>query len=376
MLRILLVTGEASGDLHGANLARELRNLESDVELVGVGGDKMLEAGVRMLPGIGRLDVMGVPGLGQLLTAMRNYLAITRFLRETSCDAAVFIDHPGLNLRLARVAKKIGHRVVYYIAPQVWAWRPGRLHLIARIVDRMIVILPFEEPLFRQAGVRCDFVGHPLLDAMAPSYDRIELRKRYGLDDAGVVLGLLPGSREREVRSLLPAMLHTAARLTRLYPALQPVVAQAASIRDEMLEEVAAESRVKPRVIKDQPNEVMAASDLLLVASGTATLQGAVIGTPMVIVYRASWLTYWLARWLITIKHIGLVNIVAGRSIVPEVIQQDVTPERLTEEAAHLLRDRVAARQMREAFRAVRQSLGSPGASKRAAALVLAECRT
>jgi lipid-A-disaccharide synthase len=185
----------------------------------------------------------------------------------------------------------------------------------------------------------------------------------------------LPGSREREVRALLPTMLTAAARLARLYPGLRPIVARAASIRHELIEELSAGHALKGPVINDQPNEVMAASDVLLVASGTATLQGAMVGTPMIIAYRASTLTYWLARMLIRTKHIGLVNIVAGRSIVPELIQQDVTPERLAEEAAHLLRDRTAADRMREAFAGVRASLGAPGASKRAAAEVLAECR-
>ncbi|MGH7230975.1 MAG: lipid-A-disaccharide synthase [Nitrospiraceae bacterium] len=376
MPRILLVTGEASGDLHGANLARELMAIRPDAELVGVGGPKMQAAGIPLLPGIQRLDVMGLPGPAQLRTAAHNYRAITRFLHDQSLDAAVFIDHPGLNLRLARVAKREGHRVIYYIAPQVWAWRPGRMRVIARVVDRMIVILPFEEALFRRGGVACDFVGHPLLDAVAPSYDRPGLRKRYGFQEDGLVVGLLPGSREREVRSLLTIMLDATARLTRLYPGLQPVVAQAASIKDGFIEDLTAGSAVTPRIIKDQPNEVMAVSDVLLVASGTATLQAAVIGTPMVLAYRTNWLTYWIARSLITIKCIGLVNIVAGRPIVPEVIQHEVTPERLTEEAARLLGDQAANRQMRDALRAVRESLGDPGASRRAAALVLAECRT
>jgi lipid-A-disaccharide synthase len=334
----------------------------------------MQAAGVALLPGIERLDIIGLPGFRQFIAAARNYRRIRRFLTNETLDAVVFIDHPGLNLRLARAAKAAGHRVVYYIAPQIWAWRPGRIRLISRVIDRMIVILPFEEALFRKAGVRCDFVGHPLLDAMAPSYDRAELRKRFGLEESAVVLGLLPGSREREVRALLPVMLDAATRLALLYPTLEVVVAQASSIPDGMLDRLTAGRRLNLSVIKGKPNEVMAVADLLLVASGTATLQAAIIGTPMVLLYRVSWLTYWIARAVIRINHIGLVNIVAGRTVVPEIIQQDVTAERLTEEVSRLLRDRSAAGQMREAFREVRASLGVPGASKRAAAAVLAEC--
>ncbi|MGH7165347.1 MAG: glycosyltransferase, partial [Nitrospiraceae bacterium] len=165
MPRILIVTGEASGDLHGANLSAALRALRPDVDILGVGGPKMRAAGVRLVEGIERLDVMGMIGLAELRVALRNYATLARFLRREPFDAVVFVDNPGLNLRLARVAKRAGHRVVYYIAPQIWAWRPGRIRLISRVVDRMIVILPFEEALYRQAGVPCTFVGHPLLDA-------------------------------------------------------------------------------------------------------------------------------------------------------------------------------------------------------------------
>ncbi len=376
MPRILIVTGEASGDLHGANLAAALRMLRPDAELLGVGGDKMRAAGVRLVQGIERLDAIGLVGLAQLRAALRTYGALVRFLRKTPLDAVVFIDNPGLNLRLARAAKKAGHRVVYYIAPQIWAWHGSRINLIAQVVDHMIVILPFEEALYRRAGVRCTFVGHPLLDAVAPSYDRAELRKRFGIEKATHVIGLFPGSREKEVRSLLPIMLEAAARLAHEDPGIQFLVAQASSISPALIEELSAGAKARVRTLPDQPNEVMAASDLLLVASGTATLQAAVIGTPMVLLYRVSWLTYWIARWLITVNCIGLVNIVAGRKIIPELIQQDATAERLAEEAGRLLRDRSAYGGMREALRAVREQLGNPGASRRAAEAILAGCQT
>lgn len=375
MPRILIVTGEASGDLHGANLAAALRALRPDVDLRGVGGPKMRAAGVRLVEGIERLDVMGMIGLAELRVALRNYATLARFLRREPFDAVVFVDNPGLNLRLARVAKRARHRVIYYIAPQIWAWRPGRIRLISRVVDRMIVILPFEEALYRQAGVPCTFVGHPLLDAVAPSYDRAALCKRFGFEPSAPVLGLLPGSREPEVRSLVPVMMEAAARMARRHPGLQVVVAQASWIREGLIEELAAGADLGLRVVRDQPNEVMAVSDLLLVASGTATLQAAVLGTPMVITYRTSWISYWLARLLIRVKWIGLVNIVAGRGIVTELIQHEATAERMSEEGHRLLRDEAALSGMRAAFRAVRDSLGSPGASRRAAEAVLKECR-
>jgi len=376
MARIFIVTGEASGDLHGANLAGAIRALRPDVELIGVGGSRMQAAGVTLLPGIRRVDAIGVSlGVAHLSAGLHNLFVLTQYLRRTPLDAVVFIDHPGVNLRLARVAKWVGHRVVYYIAPQVWAWASVRMRLIRRRVDHAVVILPFEEALYRKAGVRCTFVGHPLLDEVAPSYDRDELRKRFKLDSAAPVIGLLPGSRESEVRALFPLMLRAAAQLAQRHPGAQFVVARAQSIASELLASLSAGAGVPVQIVDNQASEVMAASDVLLVASGTATLQAAVIGTPMVLTYRTAWLTYWLARWLIRIPWIGLVNIVAGRSVVPELIQKEATSERMSAEVSRLLADAQAAGRMKAELRKVREALGSPGASRRAAEVVLAECR-
>lgn len=375
MPRILIVTGEASGDVHGANLAKALTALDPDLSLLGVGGSRMRAAGVELVQGISQLDVMGLIGPSSVRPLIHRVLRVRRILQEEPLDLVVLIDNPGLNLHFARIAKKAGRRVVYYIAPQLWAWRPRRMKWIQRRVNHMLVILPFEEELYRQAGVSCTFVGHPLLDEVAPSYDRAELRKRFGFDATGPVIGLLPGSREGEVRALLPIMLQAVAKLAETHPGLQSVVAQAPSIRDGLIEELSPAADMNVRVVRDQANEVMAAADLLLVASGTATLQAAVIGTPLVIIYRASWLTYWIARSLIRVRWIGLVNIVAGRGIVPELIQQEATPSRLSEEATRLLSDEVSYNEMRTAMRGVRASLGAPGASQRAAAVILKECQ-
>ena len=375
MPRILIVTGEASGDVHGANLAKALKAMDPGLSLLGVGGSRMQAAGVELVQGISQLDVMGLIGPSVVRALIHRVLRLRRILQEEPLDLVVLIDNPGLNLHFARVAKKAGRRVVYYIAPQLWAWRPRRMKWMQRRVDHVVVTLPFEEALYRRAGVSCTFVGHPLLDEVAPSYDRAELRKRFGFDTAGPVIGLLPGSREGEVRALLPIMLQAMAKLAGAHPGLQFVVAQAPSIRNGLIEELSAGMGMNVHVLRDQANEVMAAADLLLVASGTATLQAAVIGTPLVIMYRTSWLTYWIARWLIRVRWIGLVNIVAGRGIVPELIQEDATPGRLTEEATRLLVDRTSYDTMKAALHRVRGSLGEPGASRRAAAVVLAECQ-
>lgn len=375
MPRILIITGEASGDLHGAHLAKAIAALDSSVHLFGIGGAGMKAAGVTMIPEIPRLDVVGLIGLSGVRLLIRRVLAIRRILQSQPWDLVVLIDNPGLNFHFARVAKAAGLRVVYYIAPQVWAWRPGRMRWIQRNVDHVVVILPFEAELYRRAGVRCTFVGHPLLDSVAAAYDRAALRATYNVDAAARVVGLLPGSREAEVTMLLPILLETARRLASSDPKTQFVLAQASSIDDNLLHGLLRRSPVPVTVVKDQASEVMAASDLLLVASGTATLQAAIVGTPMVLLYKTTLPTYWIARCLVRVKWIGLVNLVAGCGLVPELIQDEATAERLWQEAHRLLTDRDAYAQMKDGLRRVRDSLGEPGASRRAAQVILAECR-
>jgi lipid-A-disaccharide synthase len=375
MPRILIVTGEASGDLHGANLARAIWAIDPKAELVGIGGAAMRAAGVVLVPGVPHLDVMGLIGLSGIRAMVQRIRAIRRVLKGEPWDLVVLIDNPGLNFHFARVAKAAGRRVLYYIAPQIWAWRPRRIKWIQRRVDHVVVILPFEPEIYRRAGVRCTFVGHPLLDAVASQYDRQMLRRNFGLEVSAPVVGLLPGSRVAEVTMLLPVLLETAAKLAATEPKTRFILAQASSIEDNLLQGLLRQSSVPVRVIKDQASEVMAAADVLLIASGTATLQAAVVGTPMVLLYKTTPLTYRLARWLIRVKWIGLVNLVAGRSVVPELIQEEATADRLSREVHHLLTDSKAYNAMKQELRQVRQSLGDPGASRRAAQVVLAECQ-
>lgn len=374
-MRILIVTGEASGDLHGANLAKAIMELNPQAELVGIGGAAMRAAGVKLVPGVPQLDVMGLIGLSAIRAMVQRVLAIRRVLKAEAWDLVVLIDNPGLNFHFARVAKAAGRRVLYYIAPQIWAWRPGRMKWIQRRVDHVVVILPFEADLYRRAGVPCTFVGHPLLDVVAPQYDRAKLRSQFGLNESAPVVGLLPGSRAGEVQMLLPVLLQAAAQLLAVEPGMQFILAQASSIDDHLIQSILKQSPVPVRVAPDQSSEVMALSDVLLIASGTATLQAAVVGTPMVLLYKTTPVTYRLARWLINVKWIGLVNLVAGRSVVPELIQDEATAERLCQEVRHLLRDQSAYTGMQEGLRQVRESLGEPGASRRAAQVALSECR-
>ncbi|MDW7648105.1 MAG: lipid-A-disaccharide synthase [Nitrospiraceae bacterium] len=374
-MRILIVTGEASGDLHGANFAKAIMALNPQAELMGIGGAAMRAAGVKLVPGIPQLDVMGLIRLSAIRALVQRVLAIRKVLKSAVWDLVVLIDNPGLNLHFARVAKAAGRRVLYYIAPQVWAWRPGRMKSIQRRVDHVVVILPFEPERYRRAGVPCTFVGHPLLDVVAPQYDRAKLRSQFGLSESAPVVGLLPGSRVQEVKMLLPVLLQAAEQLVAAEPGIKFILAQASSLDDNLLQSLLRHSLVPVRVVHDQSSEVMALSDVLLIASGTATLQAAVVGTPMVLLYKTTPVTYRLARWLINVKWIGLVNLVAGRSVVPELIQDEVTAERLCQEALHLLRDQSAYNSMKEGLRQVRESLGEPGASRRAAQVALSECR-
>ncbi|BFU93775.1 MAG: Lipid-A-disaccharide synthase [Nitrospira sp.] len=375
MPRILIVTGEASGDLHGANLAREVLSLDPSAQLVGIGGAGMKAAGVALIPGVPQLDVMGLIGLSAVRAIVRRIRAIRRVLRSERWDLVVLIDNPALNLHFARIAKAAGQKVLYYIAPQIWAWRPRRITWIQRRVNHVVVILPFEEEIYRRAGIRCTYVGHPLLDAVASHYDRSALRRRFGFDQEAPVVGLLPGSRVAEVELLMPVLLKAAAELLARNPKTQFILAQASSIQDPLIRERLHGSSVPVTVVRDQASEVMAASDILWIASGTATLQAAVVGTPMVLLYKTTWPTYTLARCLIRVKWIGLVNLIAGRSVVPELIQDEATAERLIRETDRLVNDRRAYDEMKDSLRQVHRTLGEPGASRRAAQVVLDECR-
>ncbi len=377
MPRILIVTGEASGDLHGAHLVKALKELSPALQIVGIGGASMRAAGAELVRDIPQLDVMGLIGLSAVKTMLQRISRIRTLIKGERWDLVVLIDNPGLNFHFARVAKACGLKVLYYIAPKVWAWRPGRMRWIQQRVDHVLSILPFEQELYRRAGVRYTFVGNPLLDEMAPSYDRAAIRKQFGLPESGLVIGLFPGSRKGELQQHIPVLRDAVRRLVARYPAAQFIAAQASSIQESLLDELVRDSPTPIRIFRDQSNEVMAASDVLLVKSGTSTLQAAVIGTPMILFYRAaSRVTYLLARLLIRVPWIGLPNLVAGQTIVPELIHDDATGERLAQETERLLQDRTAYDGMRAALLKVRQALGDPGASRRAAEAILAECRS
>lgn len=375
MARILIVTGEASGDLHGANLAKALKARDPQVSLAGIGGRAMEAAGVQLVGRIGQFDVMGMVGPLALVAIIRRFVFMRRLLRSESWAGVVFVDNPGLNLRYAYFAKGAGLRVYYYIAPQIWAWGAWRVYWIKKRIDHVLVILPFEKPLFDRAGVRCTFVGHPILDAVEETYDRAALRAKLSLSPHARVIALLPGSRAHEVQVLLPILLDAAVKLAQHHPGTQFLLAQASTIQDNLLQPLLRHSAVPVTLVKEQTSEVLAVSDFALVKSGTAILQAAVVGTPMVLLYQIGSLEWWIASFFKRVKWIGLVNLVAGRSVVPELLQGEATGERLYEEALRILEDPIAYADMKRSLAQVRDALGVPGASTRAAEKVLAVCR-
>lgn len=339
----------------------------------------MEAAGVRLVEEMGRFDVIGMVGPLALVSIIRRFITMRRLFRSQQWDTVVFIDHPGLNMRFAYFAKAAGLRVIYYIAPQIWAWAPWRIRWIKQRVDHVLVILPFEKSLYDEAGVRCTFVGHPILDAVEGSYDRTALRTKFGFSPDERVIALLPGSRAHEVQVLLPILIEAVEKLARREPKTKFILAQASTIPDNLLQSLLGRSPVPIALVKEQATEVMALSDLVLVASGTATLQAAVVGTPMVLFYRTTPLTFWFASFVyhvvIRVKWIGLVNLVAGRTVVPELVQSAATGQRLYEEALRILEDRPAYDEMKRDLATVRAALGEPGASARAAEVVLTACR-
>jgi len=370
--RIVIVAGEASGDLHAAQVVRELLRRAPQLSVEGIGGDRMREAGVRLHAHSSDLAVVGVAEVAVRLPALfRAYRSMTRLLRDTPPDLLMLVDFPDFNLLLARRAYRQQIPVLYFIGPQVWAWRTGRIRSIARLVRRLMVILPFEEAFYRQRGVEALYVGHPLMDRLSPSPPMDAARRRLGLEQTASVLGVLPGSRIGEITRHLPLFLEATRQLLISRPDLRVIIAAAEGIPLDLIGSYLKQANSSGRVVQGRAHEVMAASDLILVASGTATLEAAIIGTPMVIVYRLAFLSWLLSRLLIRVPFIGLPNLVAGQSVVPELVQFTATPERIADEARRLLESPERRRRMQQQLLDVRDRLGPPGAAARTAEGIL-----
>ena len=373
----MIVAGEASGEMYGAELVRALQTQRPDLRFCGMGGREMAVAGVELLADAARLAVVGIveifSRLSDILAARRALITRIRTRRPA---LLILIDYPDFNLLLARFAKKLGIPVLYYISPQIWAWRKRRVHTIGRLVDCVAVILPFEEELYTRHGYQAHFVGHPLLDRVRVELPRQEMLQRLGVAGDRPVVGLLPGSRGREVQTLLPVFLETAARLASSLPTA-PVflLPQASTISRELLDAcglAAAQTRLDIRVLDQDRYSVMAACDAALAASGTVTLELALLRVPTVAAYRLSCHTYWLAKLIIrTLPLFTLPNLILGQALIPELLQDRVQPETLLACIQPLLTPGPVREAMLAGFDEVKTRLGQPGAAQRTAALAL-----
>ncbi|NWG04239.1 MAG: lipid-A-disaccharide synthase [Syntrophaceae bacterium] len=370
--KILLVAGEVSGDLHGSHLVEAVHRIDPEVQFWGIGGEGLKKSGMRLLYPAHSLSVVGVTEvfikLRSILEALRQ---LKKSLEQERPDLIVLIDFPDFNFRLANMAHRRGIPVLYYISPQVWAWRPKRVQWIARRIKKMVVLFPFEVPLYEAAGVDVEWVGHPLLDIVKPTLPKEVAFQKFGLDPRRRTVGLLPGSRLHEVERLLPALLESAHLLQREIPELQFILPLAPGLPKTMVASFIQKRSVPVTVVEGLNYDVMNLSELLITASGTATLEGAILGKPMIIIYRVSFFSYWIGRAMIRVEHIGLVNLVAGKEVAPELIQKDVRPERIADEAFRILRNPILRQKMTESMAEVRQKLGKPGAAQRAAQIVL-----
>ncbi len=371
-LTILFSAGESSGDQHAANMFLELKKLQPDIKGIGMGGAKMAQAGINIRYDSAHISVIGVVEVIKHYGEIRRALKLMQHIVSTERpDLLVCVDYKEFNLKLARFAKQQGIKVLFYVSPQVWAWRSGRVKTYGKAIDMMAVIFPFETAYYDAERVPVRYVGHPSVDKVHPQKSRAEDMAQFGLDEKKPVVGLLPGSRANEIKRMLPVMLAAAEKLQAALPDIQFMLPQADSISDELLEGYMRQSPVKITVIKNQPYDVIQCCDVVMTTSGTATLEIALLTVPMVITYKLASLTYWLGRWLVKTPFIGLPNIVLGKRIVKELIQHEATADNLAAEVKRILTDKTYADDMRANLIQVRQQLGQGGGSKNMAELAL-----
>lgn len=372
----MIVTGEASGDLHGANLVRSMLAGQPDLHIFGMGGNELKAAGVELLYDAAKLSVVGITEvfshLGDILTARRILIGQMQKRRPS---LLILIDFPDFNLMLAKKARKYGIPVFYYISPQVWAWRQGRTKKIGRLADRIAVILPFEKDFYRTHDIDVDFVGHPLMDTVSTTMDKHAFRKSLAIEPEKTVVGLLPGSRRKEITSLLPDFLAAAQYLSDSTDNDYVfVVPKASTVSTQLLEENGISTyrdRLDIRIIDHDRYDLMACCDAVVAASGTVTLELAILNVPTVATYRVSPRTYKLGRMLVKLQWFSLVNLIAGKTVIPELLQDEVTPENIARELSAILKDGKERDIMLHGFSEVRKKLGKPGASRRAANIAL-----
>ena len=370
--RIFIIAGEASGDLHGSNLVKSIKELAKEVEFTGIGGERMKQAGVRL---IAHCSDMAVVGFTEVLKKAAYIIKIRAKVKDIfekqTPDLLILIDYPEFNLHIAKYAKNIGIPVMYYISPQVWAWRTGRVKKIKKRVDKMVVILPFEEKFYKKWDIDAVYVGHPIMDEIPKHIDIDKTKRELKLESAFPIITLLPGSRMHEITNTLPVMVKAAYMLKNEFKGIRANLVLANSIDKKEIEKYIQHFDF----IKIFPNrniyECLAISDLAFVTSGTATLETAIIGTPMIVVYKGSTLSFWIAKALVNVKYVSLVNLIAEEKVVPEILQEELTPQNLTKEALKILNLEELRLKMKQKLYLVKEKLGKEGASKRAAEVAL-----
>ncbi len=373
MKRILIIAGEASSDMHGADLVREVRSLDKDTSFFGLGGSKMKEAGVALHANIVRLAFIGPGGLFKHYLQLRKiYYSLLNRLKQSPPDLAILIDYAEFNLRVAKELKTLGVPVIYYVSPQIWAWGLWRVKIIRRLVAKMLVFFRFEETLYKKYGVNVSFVGHPLLDTVRATVRKEEMLKRLGIEKNKKIVGLLPGSRESEIKNILPIMLESSKLLLRR-PGFKIglILPLAATVDKHSVERMIKKSGIDVIVVETETYNTIAACDCAMVASGTATLETALLDVPMAIIYKANFLTYILTKHLIKLPYIGLVNVVSGKHLAPEFLQYDAAPDKIAGYIKRLLTDSQLVHDLKQEFLELKNNLGRPGASKRAAQEVI-----
>jgi lipid-A-disaccharide synthase len=371
--RIMIVAGEASADIYGADLVREALKLDPSLHFFGIGGARMREVGVETLVDSSDMAVVGLVEVIKHFDVISDaFLKLKRILSADRPDLLILIDYPGFNLRLAKAARKAGVKVLYYISPQIWAWRQGRVREIARLVDHMAVILPFEASFYEHAGVRVSFVGHPMSDLVKVAVGRDDSAASFGLDPGRMIVGLFPGSRRNEIERLLPVITEAAVLLKKRFPDIQFVLPLASTLRDDDVTTLLTAAGLDVTISRERIHDMIRACDAVISVSGTVTLEIALVGTPMVIIYKLSPLTFQLAKRLVKVDNIGLCNIVAGETVVRELIQGEANPAMIAEEIGSILTDTVYAGAIRDKLAAIRGRLGDGGASANVARLILA----
>ena len=369
--KVFIVVGEASGEAHAARVIKELRQLDPDISVSGIGGDKLRNVGVEVVVDFSELAVMGLVEVLKRYREIKTiFNQVVDLLKSQKPDLLILVDYPGFNLKLAKEAKKLGIKVLYYISPKVWAWRKGRVKTIHKVVDHMAVLFPFEVPIYQQANVPVSCVGHPLVDAVKSQLTVAEAKVQFGLDENKQVLGLFPGSRRSEVQALLPLMIQAAERIVRQRPNIEVVLPLAPGLDSALFDDLIAKAGVRIRVISGDFYELTQTCDAIVAASGTVTLEIALLAVPHFIIYKVSPLTYRILKRLVKIPYVGLCNIVTSKNIITELLQDDVTVDHIELELLDRL-DRQDSKLIAEDIRQqVLTALGPSGGAKNAALLI------